>query len=275
MKHHMPTIGIVLSVLVVLLLRCGNAAAASEAPVNASNSEAKPAETGRSEKTAATEQIILSADRTTATTSPRSAPILISAVLKRADNPVPDGTAVDFAITSGTGTLSGATTTIKGISTVRLSSTTVGPVIVSATAGSASAAITATFQDQPKQAIVKVNTTGNLATGRLIGGLLASVTYPTSRYTIASGDVAPSGVAGGATTTLATNVETAGLVILALFDVNGIQTGEFATLIFQISDGYLPRMGDFAVTPAASVFDTVKNAAIPGIGVSVQSLTPR
>ena len=275
MKHSMPIIGIVLSLLVVLLLRGGIAASASEAPVNSSNREAQPAETGRGEKTAAAEQITLSADRTTATTSPRSAPILISAVLNRADNPVPDGTAVDFAISSGSGTLSGATTTVKGVSTVRLSSTTVGPVIVSARAGSASAAITASFQAQPKQAIVKVATSGTLTSGRLIGGLLASVTYPVSGYAIASGDVTPSGVAGGTTTTLATNVETAGLVIMALFDVNGIQTGEFATLTYQVSDGYLPSMADFAVTPAASVYGVVSNAALPGIGVAVQSLTLR
>jgi hypothetical protein len=274
MKHRIPIV-IVLSVFAMFFLRFGVTASAAVEPVSGLNKAAVPANSGNGEKTEAAEQITISADRTTATTSLRSAPIIISADLSRAGDPVPDGMVVDFAISSGTGTLSGATTAEDGIATVRLTSTTVGTVIVSATAGSDSATISASFLAQPVQAIVKVATIGTLASGTSIGTLLASLTYPPSGYAIASGGVFPSGVASGATTTLAGNVETAGQVILAMLDVNGIRTGEFATLTFQVADGFLPNISDFSVTPAASVIAAVRNTALPGIGVVVQSLTFR
>lgn len=155
MKHRISTV-IVLSVFAMLLLRFGVTASAAMAPVSASSETALPANSGNSEKTEAAEQITLSADRTTATTSLRSAPLLISADLSRDGDPVPDGMVVDFTISSGTGTLSGATTAVDGIATVRLTSTTVGTVIVSATVGSVSATISALFLAQPVQAIVKL-----------------------------------------------------------------------------------------------------------------------
>jgi len=272
MKHRIP-VAIILSVFVVLLLPCGVTASTSEAPVIASGEAAQTTSTEIGNTTGASLQITLSSDRETATASLRSAPIIISADLSRADEPVPDGTAVDFAISSGTGTLSGATATVDGIATVRLASTTVGTLIVSATAESVSADISASFLAQPKQAFVKVATVGTLTSATSIGGLLASVAYPAGEYTIAAGGVYPSGVASGATTTLAANAETAGLVILALLDVNGIQTGEFATLTFQVADGFLPKISDFSVTPAASVIAAARNATIPGISVVIQSLT--
>jgi hypothetical protein len=274
MKHRIP-VGIILSVFVVLLLPCGITASASAAPVSGSGEAAIPANTEdsknseHSEHSDAALQITISVDRAAATTSLRSAPINISADLSRADEPVPDGTVVVFAISSGTGTLSGATTTVEGIATVRLASTTVGTVIVSATAEAVSADISASFLAQPKQAFVKVATVGAPASGTPIGDLLASVTYPAGGYAIASGGASPSGVASGATTIFAANVETAGQVILALLDVNGIQTGEFANLTFQVTDGFLPNISDFSVSPAA------RNATTPGIGVVVQSLTLR
>ena len=274
MKHRIPIV-IVLSVFAMFLLRCAVTASAAGAPVSGSNEAVLPANSGNGEKTEAADQITISADRTTATTSLRSAPIIISADLSRAGDPVPDGMVVDFAISSGTGTLSGATATDDGIATVRLTSTTVGTVIVSATAGSVSATISALFLAQPVKAIVKVATVGALASGTSIGTLLASLTYPASGYSIASGGVFPSGVASGATTTLADNVESAGQVILALLDVNGIQTGEFATLTFLVTDGFSPNINDFSFTPAASVIAAVRNTALPGISVVVQSLTLR
>jgi hypothetical protein len=260
MKHRIPIV-IVLSLFAVFLLRLGVTASAAVATVGGPNE--------------AVEQITISADRTTATTSQHSAPILISADLSSAGDPVPDGTVVDFAIVSGTGTLRGATATEDGIATVGLTSTTVGTVIVSATAGSDSATISASFLAQPVQALVKVATVGTLASGTSIGTLLANLTYPPGGYAIASGGVSPSGVASGATTTLAGNVETAGQVILAMLDVNGIRTGEFATLNFQVADGFLPNISDFSVTPAASVIAAVRNTALSGISVVAQSLTLR
>jgi hypothetical protein len=274
MKLRIP-IFIILSFFAVSLLQFGVTASASEAPFSGSYEAEQTDNTESSEKTEAAEYITVSSDRETATTSLRSDPIIISADLSRADEPVPDGTVVNFAIKSGTGTLSGATTTVDGTATVRLASTTVGTVIVNATAESVSAAISASFFAQPGQAIVKVATVGTLASGTSIGGLLASIAYPASGYTIVPGGVYPSGVASGATTTLAASVETSGQVILALLDVDGIQTGEFATLTFQVADGFLPNISDFSVSPAASVFSAAKNATIPGIGVVVQSVTLR
>ena len=263
MKHRIPVV-ILLSLFAVFLLRCADTASASMASVSGSTGTALAAKTASTEKTEAAELISISADRATATTSLRSDPILISADLSRAGEPVPDGTAVDFAISSGTGTLSGATTTVNGIATVRLSSTTVGTVIVSATAGSVSATISASFLAQPEQAIVKVATVGTPVSGSPIADLLASVTYPAGGYAVVSGGAAPSGVAIGATTIFAANFETTGQVILALLDVSGIRTGEFATLTFQVTDGFLPDISDFSVTSADG-----------GIGVVIQSLTLR
>jgi hypothetical protein len=274
MKHRIPIV-IVLSIFAMFLLSFGVTAFAAVTPVSGINKAALPANSGNGGKTEAVEQITISADRTTATTSLSSAPILISADLSSDGDTVPDGTVVDFTISSGTGTLSGATTADDGIATVRLASTTVGTVIVSATAGSVSASISASFVAQPVQAIIKVATVGAMASGTSIGTLLASLTYPPGGYAIASGGVSPSGVASSATTTLADNVETAGQIILAMLDVNGIQTGEFATLTFQVTDGFLPNISDFSVTPAASVIAAVRNTALPGISVVVQSLTLR
>lgn len=274
MKFRIP-FGIILSVFVMLLLSCGVMTSASEASVIASSEAAQTTSTEIGNKTDASLQIIMSIDRETATTSLRSAPIIISADLSRADEPVPDGTTVEFTISSGTGTLSGATKTIDGIATVRLASTVAGTVIVSATAESVSSEISASFIAQPKQAIVKVATVGTLTPGTPIGGILASVAYTAGEYTIASAGVYPSGVTSAATTTLAANTETAGQVILALLDVNGIQTGEFATLTFQVADGFLPNISDFSVTPTVSVIAAARNAAIPGISVVIQSLTLR
>lgn len=274
MKQRNP-IGMILSVLAVLLIFSSIAASASDPPINDPGGSVLPAESDISAKAAAELKITVSADRVTATTSPRSTPILVSAALTRGGDPVPDGTVVNFAISSGSGTLSGATTTVNGIATVRLASTTVGTVIVSASSGSVSADINALFLAQPVQAIVKVGSVGTLASGTLIGGILASVSYPANGFAITTDSVFPSGVAGNATTTLAVNVETAGQVILALFDVNGIRTGEFATLVFKIADGFLPINGNVVVTPDASVVAAVSNTAIPGASVVVQSITYR
>ena len=274
MKNCIPII-VFLSVVAVLLFRFGATAFASDTPASDSSEAALPAITGSSEKTDAALHITISADRPAASTSLRSAPVLINVDIKRAGDPVPDGTVVVFAISSGTGTLSGATTTVNGIATVRLTSTVAGTVIVSASAGSVSAAISSSFLVQPKQAIVKVATVGEPAPGTQIGGILASVAYPVRGYAIDSNSVSPSGVVTGSTTTLASSVETLGQVILALFDVYGIRTGEFATMTFQVADGFLPDISTFAVSPSASVISAGKNATIPGIVVVIQSLMLR
>jgi hypothetical protein len=265
MNYRMP-FNLYLSILVVLLLCRGVGAAVAGMSGN---------DSGNAALTAGTVHLVISADSTSATTSPRSAPILISAAVDRGGIPVPDGTVVDFTVSSGTGTLRDATTTINGTATVMLSSTSVGQVTVSAASGAVSAAMNVSYLAQPRQAIVKLATVASPPSATLIGGLLASLSYPSEGCRISSGDVSPSGVAGSATTTLAASVGTDGQVILALLDANGIGTGEFATLTFQVADGFLPDMDDFSISPNPSVTTVAGNASIAGIDVVIRSLTLR
>lgn len=201
-------------------------------------------------------------------------PVTITAtVASLADNsPVADGTVVNFAVTSGAGTLSAASAaTTGGTASVVLNSTAAGNVVVAAaTSTSTVATITVPFIAQPTTAIVKVATSGTLPAGTLIGGVSATVTYPPAGLSILASDVVVSGVATGSL--LAANTNTAGQVILGLISATGIQAGEFATLTFSVTAGTFPVAADFAIAAGASVID-VNGITIPGINVVIQSVT--
>lgn len=122
---------------------------------------------------------------------------------------------------------------------------------------------------QPTLAIVKVATSGTLPAGTAIGGIQATVTYPSAGLTIAAGDVAASGSGTGAT--FASNTATTGQVILGLTSATGIQAGEFATLNFHVAAGTFPNAGNFAIAAGATVID-VNGAPISGMSVVVQSV---
>jgi hypothetical protein len=207
----------------------------------------------------------------------------ITATVKIGTANAPNGTEVKFAIKSGTGALvqvgdngpgaaQKSVLTTGGVATVNLKSAVAGSIVVTATAGGVAADSPAvTFVTQPTQAIVKVATSGTLPAGKTIGGITATVTYPTTKgLSITAANVAASGA--GTNSTLVPNPNTAGQVILGLINATGIQTGEFATLTFSIAAGNFPVAGDFAVATGATIIDTT-GAAIPGITVSVLSAT--
>jgi hypothetical protein len=200
-------------------------------------------------------------------------PVLISAnVTRAAGGPVPDGTAVTFAITSGAGTLTGAGATSGGIATVSLASSSAGAsVTVSATVGSLAQTVSVPFVSQPTQAIVKVRTVGTLPAAILIGGISATVTYSGGKGLSIASDpahIALSGVGSGA---LIPNTNASGQVVLGLINLSGMPAGEFATLTFAIAAGNFPSAADFSVSSSGlSVIDTA-TLTIPGMGVAIAS----
>ncbi|MBI2354049.1 MAG: hypothetical protein HYV06_03290 [Deltaproteobacteria bacterium] len=123
---------------------------------------------------------------------------------------------------------------------------------------------------QPTKAVVKLATSGALPTGKLIGGIEATLTYAAGKgLSIGGSDAVASGVGSGSL--LAANTNTAGQVRLGLIST-GIQTGEFATATFTIAAGNSPVAGDFAIASGANVIDT-DSVAQPGITVGIQSVT--
>jgi hypothetical protein len=218
--------------------------------------------------------VALTASPTTGVINNQS-PVTVSAAVtfEASGLPVPAGIAVNFTVTSGTGTLSAASaaTAAGGIASVTLNSTVVGSVVVSAaTATSAAATITVPFIAQPTQAIVRLATIGTLPAGTLIGGINAIVTYTPAGLTIVDAGVALSGVGAGL---LQPNTTVAGQVNLALVSTAGITTGEFATLTFSVAAGTFPTAADFSVAlTGAGIIDTV-GTAIPGIDVAILSVT--
>jgi len=200
-------------------------------------------------------------------------PVLISANLTRvAGGPVPDGTAVTFAVTSGSGTLSGAGTTFGGIATASLASSTAGAsVTVSASAGGLTQAVSVPFVPQPTQAIVKVRTVGTLPTAILIGGISATVNYAGGKGLSIGPDAAHIALSGVGSGALIPNTNTPGQVVLGLINLNGIPGGEFVTLTFAIAPGNFPSAADFSVSSTGlSVIDTA-TLTIPGMGVAIAS----
>ncbi|GFO68814.1 hypothetical protein GMLC_23930 [Geomonas limicola] len=201
--------------------------------------------------------------------------VQVSANVSRvAGGPVPNGSVVSFAISSGSGLLSGASTTSNGIATVNLTSAVAGSVTVSASIGSLNQSIPVNFVVQPTKAIVKVRSTGTLPQGTLIGGIGATVTYASGKglsIGSSSAEIAVSGAGLGST--MIPNVNTPGQVTLGLLNVSGIGAGEFATLNFTIAAGNFPTIADFGISGSGlSIIDTGTNS-IPGMGVGIASVT--
>lgn len=213
-------------------------------------------------------------------------PVVLTATLipgNIASGTIVDGTPVTFTIVGGTGgTLSSPTATTKGgVASVTLNSTDAGSIDVTAKAGSTpvitSNTLRVTFTSQPTQVTVKVRTTGTLPAGTTIGGLKATVTADSaSGLTIiadpngSSSDISATGAGVGST--LITNSNNVAAVTLALVNTNGIQTGEFATLNYNVVAGSFPKPGDFKITLNGAVIDAL-STPIPGIGVEILSVT--
>ncbi|WP_298435632.1 hypothetical protein [Geobacter sp.] len=213
---------------------------------------------------------------------------LTANVTRAAGGPVPDGTVVNFAVTSGTGTLGTPTTTVGGAATVTLTSAVAGAVTVTATAGTVTTPVTVNFVVKPTTAIVKVATSGTLPAGIKIGTVTANLVYPAAKVVSSSIVGGASGVgASGATPGVnvffvATPDPTS--VLLLWTDLNnvGIGTGEFATVTFSISSSItpdtIPTASDFSIDPNYIVGDNTVNAAtingisviIPPNGVTIQ-----
>ena len=193
-----------------------------------------------------------------------------------AGSPMPDGTTVSFAVTSGTGTLSAASAPMTGgHATVNLSSTATNTsVTVMAAAGSLSNTVTVPFITQPTQAIVKVQTSGTLPANMQIGNISATVTYSTNKgLSITAGNVVASGV--GVALIFAADVSTPGQVGLSL-TLNPttravIAAGEFATLTFGVAPGFIPTASDFGIASFSVLNDG--NEIIPGMAVTIMSVT--
>ena len=215
--------------------------------------------------------ITLSANPTQGfTTGP--AVVVTANVVRSTGAAVPDGTAVSFSVVSGSGTLSAASaTTTGGVSTVSLSSSVAGASVgLRAAAGTVSATIGVPFI-APTQAIVKVRSSGTLASGTLIGGINATVTYATNKgLSIAPSAVVTSGAGVGAL--LEKNTNNQGQVVLGLITTSGIGLGEFATLTFTIAGGAFPVSADFGIAAGAQVIDTAAGT-LPGVTAEILSVT--
>jgi hypothetical protein len=205
-------------------------------------------------------------------------PVTLTATLTPVDvanGTIANGTTVNFAIISGTGTLSVASaTTTGGVASVTLNSTAAGTIAVNATAGSApvvtSSTVNVGFVTQPTTVTVKLATSGTLPLGTLIGGIQAVATAsPSTGLSIQPSDVILSGVS--ANSLLTPNTTTVSSVQLALINTTGFGIGEFVTLTYHVASGTFPVAGSFGVTPV-SVINTI-GAVIPGITVAVQSVT--
>ncbi|WP_298272038.1 hypothetical protein [Geobacter sp.] len=200
---------------------------------------------------------------------------LTANVVRAAGGPVPDGTVVTFAVTSGTGTLGTPTTTVGGVATVTLTSAVAGAVTVTATAGTVITPVSFNFVVKPTTATVKVATTGTLPANTLIGNISAVVTYDSTRLTFAS-------AAGSGVTTLApiSDATTPNQVLLfwsgVLFSNAQIPVGEFTTVTFNISPGItpetMPTASDFALIDASSSVTDLNGTTIPGISVVIQGV---
>lgn len=201
------------------------------------------------------------------------AAVVISANVSRAaGGPVPDGTVVSFTVVSGSGSLTGATSTSGGIASVNLTSSVANASVgVRASAGGVSQVLSVPFIHQPTKAIVKVATGGSLPPGTLIGGIAATVNYAAGKgLSIVQSGVAVSG--NGAGSTLIPNTNNQGVVVLGLLNVGGIGLGEFATLSFDIAAGSFPSAADFSIAAGSSAID-VNTVTIPGVSAGILSVT--
>jgi hypothetical protein len=120
-------------------------------------------------------------------------PVTVTAnVQKVAGGPVPTGTVVSFAVTSGTGTLSAVTslTNASGNASVTLNSTVEGSVIVTATAAPATGTVTTSFSNPNKPGsiiLAAVPTTGSINNNGPVSLRATVVPVDTVNGTISNG----------------------------------------------------------------------------------------
>lgn len=129
-------------------------------------------------------------------------------------------------------------------------------------------------QTSPTAAVVKISTTGTLASGALIGGIDMTITLPAG-VTVKStanppetdaGVVAASGVAAGSmieTNYTAATSGTAGTLRILVANANGFGMGEFATVHCNIASGSTPTAGEFSL-PTFTAKD-LNGAALSGL----------
>jgi hypothetical protein len=172
---------------------------------------------------------------------------------------VAEGTDQSFTIAANAGFLV-SDVTVDGVSQGAVTAFTFSNVTADHT-------IAAAFVAQPTSVVVRLVTQGTLPAGTLIGGVQATLTHATDKgLSIAANDVAASGA--GAGSLLVANANTAGQVIVALINANGIGTGEFATATFTVAPPNVPVAADFAIAAGATVID-LAGAPIPGITVAL------
>ena len=206
----------------------------------------------------------------TPTTAIAGSAVTITAdVTRAAGGNVPDGTTVSFSVAGG-GSIPASAVTTAGRAQVTLTAGAAGTAVVTATAGSITRTVNVSVVTQPTKAIVKLQTTGTLAAGVLIGGVDVTLTYPQAKVSIVDAGVTASGVAA-TNTLLVPNVTVAGQARAALVNAQpGFGVGEFATFSFDVIPGNLPVLADFAIANASV---TSVNGAILNNPVSILSLT--
>jgi hypothetical protein len=171
---------------------------------------------------------------------------------------VAEGGSQTFTVTANQGFIV-SSVTVDGVSQGAVAEFTFSSVTADHT-------IAATFAAQPTSVVVRLVTQAQ-GTPPLIGGVQATLTYATDKgLSIAAGNVAASGA--GAGSLLVANASTAGQVIVALVNANGIAAGEFATATFAVAPPNLPVAADFAVAPGATVI-ALDGTPIPGVTVTV------
>ncbi len=182
---------------------------------------------------------------------------------------VPDNTIVNFTIASGTGQLSATSAyTLGGITTVNLTGTAGGTVTVKATAGAVSGTASVQFINPTSVVIVKVQTSGTLPAGVLLGGISASVSYPTYKgLSIATSDVVASGYGVGS---YFESLLSTGYVGLVMLSQTGFQAGEFATLTFHVAPGNFPVATDFS---ADGLVEDSHYSLLSGMSITIKSVT--
>lgn len=122
--------------------------------------------------------VTLTADKSSVPADGTSAITVTADVKNNGGTAPPDGTVVTFTTTLGTP--SGATTTVSGKATVKITSTTSGAATVTGATGGVSGNVPVTFTayTKPIKAVLKLSTSGVVPNGKLIQALTCVVTTP-------------------------------------------------------------------------------------------------
>jgi hypothetical protein len=120
-------------------------------------------------------------------------------------------------------------------------------------------------------ATVKIATSGSLPDGTSIGGITAQVlASPSTGLSLGTGEVAVTGAGAGAT--MVPNVSEVADVTLGLISATGIQSGEFATLIYHVAPGASVTADSFRIADGSNVVD-LHGVTIPAVGVAIKSVS--